>query len=182
MLYTEKVMNLVKDSVSKIEQLTGQLKELETQYKADKITGQNYRERTAELEQQITGVRNQAVQDLQNIGTAYRAQVTKASEITGAMLHEDAKLLQLDMKMTPHQFEALVEKHKNNPLMAQLLQEYSNKHEGLYAGFIPTADAKASAFDQYIGNALNTVRTPDNLTSALFLDGKYTPVHCTETE
>ena len=86
------------------------------------------------------------------------------------------------MKMTAHQFEMMVEKHKDNPLMAQLLQEYSNKHEGLYAGFLPTVDGKAAAFDDYVSAAMNTLRTPDSISAAMFQDGKYAPQFCTESE
>lgn len=182
MKYTEKAMNIVRDYFSKRDQITGQIDELTARYKAGDLAGKVYQEKKAELESELRDLYPAAAKELQGIGTAYRAQVNKTSEITGAMLHEDAKLLQLNMKMTPHQFEALVDKHKENPLMAQLLQEYSCNHEGLYAGFIPTADAKASAFDQYIGKALDTIRTPDNMVAAMFQDGHYTPVHCTESE
>ena len=182
MQYTQKVMNIVKESLSKVEQITGELQELTARYRAEEISGQDYRAQKAELDQRISAVRVDAMKVLQDTGAAYRAHVERAAEIDGSMLHEDAKLLQLDMKMSAHQFETLVEKHKGNPLMAQLLQEYSNKHEGLYAGFIPTADAKATAFDQFIANAQNTIRTPDNLPAAMFQEGRYTPVHCTESE
>lgn len=182
MQYTQKVMNIVKEALSKVELITGELQDLTDRYRAEEISGQDYRAQKAELEQRISAVRVDAMKVLQDTGAAYRSQVEKAAEIDGSMLHEDAKLLQLDMKMSARQFETLVEKHKENPLMAQLLQEYSNKHDGLYAGFIPTADAKATAFDQFIGNAQNTIRTPDGLPAAMFQEGKYTPVHCTESE
>lgn len=182
MQYTEKVMNIVKDTLSEVGKISGELQQLTARYKAEEIDGQNYRAQKAELDQRISAVRMDAMKVLQDTGAAYRAKVEKAAEIDGSMLHEDAKLLQLDMKMSAHQFETLVEKHKGNPLMAQLLQEYSSKHEGLYAGFIPTADAKATAFDQFISSAQNTIRTPDNLPAAMFQEGRYTPAYCTESE
>jgi len=182
MQYTQKVMNIVKETLSKVEQIGGELQELTARYKAEEISGQDYRAQKAELEQRISAVRVDAMKVLQDIGTSYRARVEKSAEINGSMLHEDAKLLQLDMKMSARQFESLVEKHKDNPLMAQLLQQYSNKHDGLYAGFIPTADAKVTAFEHFIGNAQNTIRTPDGLPAAMFQEGRYTPIHCTESE
>ena len=182
MKYTEKVMNIVKGALSKMEQITSQIEDLNRRFKAEEISGVDYQAQKAELEQQLNTVRFEATQQLQDIGNAYREAAEQGSEIDSTMLHDDAKLLQLDMKMTAHQFEALVEKHKDNPLMAQLLQEYSDEHEGLYVGFLPTVEAKINAFDSFVGSAQNTIRTPDSLSAAMFQDGKYTPQFCTESE
>jgi hypothetical protein len=182
MKYTEKVMNIVRNALSQMGQLSGQIEDLNNRFKAEEICGKDYQAQKEELERQKETVRMAATQQLQSVGTAYREAVKRGAELDGGMLHEDAKLLQLDMKMTPHQFEALVEKHKDNPLMAQLLQEYSEKHEGLYAGFLPTDDVKINAFDGFVNAAQNTIRTPDSFSSAMFQDGKYTPAICTESE
>ena len=182
MKYTEKVMNIVKGALSKMEQITGQIEDLNRRFKAEQITGEDHRAQKAELEKQLNTTRLEVNQQLLDTGKAYREAVEKGAEIDSTMLHDDAKLLQLDMKMTAHQFEALVEKHKDNPLMAQLLQEYSDKHEGLYAGFLPTVAAKINAFDGFVRSAQNTLRTPDRLSAAMFQEGKYTPAVCTESE
>ena len=182
MKYTDRVMNIVKDALSRMEQITVRIKELDRRFKAEEISGMDYQAQKAELEKQQEANRLDAAQKLQETGKAYRETVEQGAEIDSTMLHDDAKLLQLDMKMTAHQFEALVEKHKDNPLMAQLLQEYSDKHEGLYAGFLPTVEAKINAFDSFVGSAQNTLRTPDSLPAAMFQDGKYTPQLCTESE
>lgn len=165
-----------------MEQITGQIKELDHRFKAEEISGVDYQAQKAELEKQLNTARYEANQQLQETGKAYREAVEQGSEIDSTMLHDDAKLLQLDMKMTSHQFETLVEKHKDNPVMVQLLQKYSDKHLGLYAGFLPTVEAKINAFDSFVGSAQNTLRTPDSLSAAMFQDGKYTPQFCTESE
>ena len=175
-------MNIVKDALSRMEQITVQIKELDRRFKAEEISGVDYQAQKAELEKQLNTARYEANQKLQETGKAYREAVEQGAEIDSTMLHDDAKLLQLDMKMTAHQFEVLVEKHKGNPLMAQLLQEYSNKHEGPFAGFLPTVEAKISAFDSFVGSAQNTLRTPDSLSAAMFQDGKHIPQFCTESE
>ena len=182
MKYTDRVMNIVKDALSRMEQITVQIKELDRRFKAEEISGVDYQAQKAELEKQLNTARYEANQKLQDTGKAYREAVEQGAEIDSTMLHDDAKLLQLDMKMTAHQFETLVEKHKDNSLMAQLLQEYSNKHEGLFAGFLPTVEAKISAFDSFVGSAQNTLRTPDSLSAAMFQDGKHIPQFCTESE
>ena len=180
MKYTEKVMNIVKGALSKMEQITVRIKELDRRFKAEEISGVDYQAQKEEWEKQLNAARYEANQQLQETGKAYREAVEQGAEIDSTMLHDDAKLLQLDMKMTAHQFEALVEKHKDNPLMAQILQEYSDKHEGLYAGFLPTVEAKINAFNSFVGSAQNTLRTPDSLQAAMFQDGKYTPQFCPE--
>lgn len=182
MKYTEKVMNIVKGALSKMEQITGQIEELDRRFKAEEISGMDYRAQKVELEKQLNAARIEANQQLQDTGKAYREAVEQGAEIDSTMLHDDAKLLQLDMKMTAHQFEALAEKHKDNPLMAQLLQEYSDKHEGLYADVMPTVEAKINAFDSFVGSALNALRTPDSISAAMFQDDMYTPQFCTESE
>ena len=182
MKHTEKVMDIVKRTIGSMEQIAGQIRELEADYKAERITGAVCQEKKAELQKQRDLLRLDATQELQDIGRAYRAAVEQGTEIDGTMLHEDAKLLQLDMKMTPHQFETLVEKHKDNPLMAQLLQEYSDKHEGLYVGWLPTIEGKINAFESFVGSAANAMRTPDSMQTAFFLDGRYIPDICTESE
>lgn len=182
MKYTDRVMSIVKGALFRTEQITGRIKELDRRFKAEEISGVDYRAQKAELEKQREVARLEATQQLLDTGKAYREAVEQGAEIDSTMLHDDAKLLQLDMKMTAHQFDALVEKHKDNPLMAQLLQEYSAKHEGLYAGFLPTVEARINAFDSFVGSAQNTIRTPDSLSAVMFQEGKYTPQFCTESE
>lgn len=182
MKYTDRIMTIVNGAMSQREQIVNQMADLDAQLKAERITAAVHRENKASLEMQLEAIRMDAAQKLQEVGKAYREAVDQSTLIDSSMLHDDAKLLQLDMKMSAHQFEALVEKHKENPLMAQLLQDYSNKHEGLYAVFIPSREAKITAFDGFVGAALNTVRNPDNFAAAMFQDGKYTPTCCTESE
>ena len=122
-----------------------------------------------------------AAQKLQETGKAYRKFVEQGNQIDGSMLHDDAKLLQMDVDFTQHQFDTLVEKHKDNPLMLQLLQEYSTKRDGKY-GLVPSGASKMDAFDRYVGAALDAIRTPDSLKTAFFQEGKCSPQICTESE
>ena len=101
MKYTEKVMDIVKRTVASMEQITGQIQELEARYKADQISGVEYQEKKAELQKQRDLLRLDATQKLLETGKAYRTAVEQGTEIDGTMLHEDAKLLQLDFKNDP---------------------------------------------------------------------------------
>lgn len=182
MKYTEKVMGIVKDSLALIEQVKTEREDLKFRHENGEFTDKWFAVKNRELDSKEEELRLEASRLLQEAGKAYCAMVEKTTEIDGAMLHDDAKLLQMDLKMTPHQFEVLVEKHRENPLMSQLLREYSNKHEGLYASFAPTAADKIGAFNDFVGKAMDTVRTPDTMTAALFQDGKCIPQICLEGE
>lgn len=182
MKYTEKVMSIVNDTLSRVDRIKGQIENLKMKLKDEDISPKSYQEQSEDLKKQMESVRLEAATNLQAVGKAYNDAVVHGIEIDSTMLHDDAKLFQLDMKMTAHQFEVLVEKHKDNPLMMQLMQEYSNKHAGLYACFIPTADVKVKSFDDFIGCAMDTIRTPDSIKAGFFLDGKCTPEYCNEME
>ena len=181
MKYTDRIMHIVNSAMATRAQIVKQIEDLDAKLKAERITVAVYREEKAALEKQLEAIRMDAAQKLQDTGKAYREFVEQGNQIDSSMLHDDAKLLQLDVDFTQHQFDTLVEKHKDNPLMLQLLQEYSTKHDGKY-GLVPSGTSKINAFDGFVGAALNAVRTPDSLQSAFFQGGKYTPQICTESE
>lgn len=181
MKYTEKVMSIVNGAMSQREQIVSQIADLDAKLKAERITAAVYREEKSALEKQLETIRMDAAQKLQDTGKAYREFVEQGNQIDSSMLHDDAKLLQMDVDFTQHQFDTLVEKHKDNPLMLQLLQEYSTKRDGKY-GLVPSGASKMDAFDGFVGAALDAIRTPDSLKTAFFQEGKYTPQICTESE
>ena len=183
MKYTDRIMSIVTDALSRMEQITGQIEELDRRFKAEEIAGVDYQAQKAELLKQRDAARMEATKLLRDTGEAYREAVEKGSEIDSSMLHDDAKLLQISgLNMTDKQFAALVEKHKDNTLMIQLLQGYSERHTGLYAGSLPTVAARIAAFSGFVEAAQNTLRTPDSMQAAFFQDGRYTPQICTENE
>jgi len=181
MKYTDRIMHIVNSAMATRAQIVKQIEDLDAKLKAERITVAVYREEKAALEKQLEADRMDAAQKLQETGKAYREFVEQGNQIDSSMLHDDAKLLQMDVDFTRYQFDALVEKHKDNPLMLQLLQEYSNKRDGKY-GLVPSGTSKINAFDAFVGAAMDAIRTPDSLKAAFFLDGKYTPQICTESE
>lgn len=182
MRYTDKIMSIVKSALDKYEGIDAQVAELKGKLDREQITGKYFSEQKAELERQRGAIRTEASTAIEAARTAYCEAAMKGTEIDGSMLHDDAKLLQLDLAMTERQFTALVEKHKDNPLMAQLLRAYSDKHPGTYADYIPTADVKMSEFNGYADAANAVLRNPSSIQMGLFMDGKYTPAVCTEAE
>ncbi|MBQ8823804.1 MAG: hypothetical protein IJZ64_01065, partial [Ruminococcus sp.] len=47
-----------------------------------------------------------------------------------------------------------VQRHQDNPLMAQLLRNYQQKHEGLYSDYVPDTEQKIKDFDDLDGLSL----------------------------
>lgn len=182
MKYTDIAINAVKSAIERQKHLKAQEKVLKAEYQAENITAKEFRKQQEEIRRQLQSSNAEAQKKLNEIEKAYIQVVHKAAELDGSKIHEDAKLLQLDLKMTPQQFEALVTKHRENPLMQQLLREYSDKHDGLYADMVPSPTAKAEEFAGFIRTAVNAVRTPDCLQAAMFVEGRYTPQCCTESE
>ena len=183
MKYTEKVMNTVNGAVAKFGAVSTKTEDVEKQYLENRITGSVYSEKKEELRREREAVYFDALQQIEATKAAYSSAVERATELSGSMLHEDAALLTTPgLTLTAHQFTALVERHKENPLMVQILKDYSNSHKGLYADFIPGADEKISGFSSFCDAATNCLRSPDSMSAAFFLDGKYTPNYCTEEE
>ena len=121
-------------------------------------------------------VRAKAWESLAAINQEYRETVEKSSEVDASMLHEDAKILEIPgIELTERQFTALVEKHKENPLMMQALTGYQKSHPGLYADHLPSPENRIADFSEYVDAAVRTVNDPGSMQAAFFLDGHYVP-------
>ena len=127
MKYTEKVMDTVKDAVVKFGAVSEKAADVEKQYLENRITGSVYSEKKDELRREREAVYFDALQQIEETKAAYSSAVERATELSGSMLHEDAALLTTPgLTLTAHQFTALVERHKENPLMVQILKDYTN--------------------------------------------------------
>lgn len=183
MKFTEKVMGIVNSTLSAYGPIDQQKAEVEKLYAAGRLTGSVYAEKMQDIRREQDAIRTEALRQIAATKSAYNDAVMHGTELHGSMLHEDAALLTTPgLTLTPHQFTALVEKHLENPAMTQILKDYSNRHEGLYADFIPGPDERLSGFDGFCNAATNCLRDPSTLSAALFQDGKYTPVYCSESE
>ena len=178
MKFTEKVSNLVNLTLSSYSSINEKKAEAEKLYEMSSITGDVYAKKMQALRQSHDEIYHDALRQIETAKTAYVNSVMQGTELSGDMIGSDAALLTL----TPYQFSALVDKHLENPAMTQLLKDYSNRHEGMYADFIPGADEKISGFCGFCDAAINCLRDPSTLSAAMFLDGKYTPNYCSESE
>lgn len=176
-------MQIVNATLDQYSGIDTQLQQLRDKKNMEQITGRYYSEQAQQLENKRNALRMDAMQQIQATRTAYQTAAEQAALVDGSMLHEDAKLLSLDgLTLTPSQFDALVTKHQNNPLMCQLLKDYSTKHEGLYSTPVHTVEDKTTAFNGFTEAANSVLRNPSTIQRGFFQDGAYTPASCTEAE
>lgn len=147
MKFTEKVSNLVNLTLSSYSSINEKKAEAEKLYEMSSITGDVYAKKMQALRQSHDEIYHDALRQIETAKTAYVNSVMQGTELSGDMIGSDAALLTTPgLTLTPYQFSALVDKHLENPAMTQLLKDYSNRHEGMYADFIPGADEKFLVF------------------------------------
>ena len=177
MKYTEKVHSTVMNAVKEMQKLDKLKADAQKNFAGDRLK--------TELEtifKQREQVRQDAQATVEACRAAYKAAVEKGTELDGSMLTDDAKILSSGIVLSAHQFSALVEKHRNNPLMTGLLKQYQNKHEGLYVDFVPSADAKITEFNSFCNTARSVLYNENGMQTAFFESGRCTPGICTENE
>ncbi len=180
MKYTEKVQEIVARAVEELKACRAHSDELGEKYRREEIGGNAYREQLYQIEQKAIDIRTKWNTELEQIRQAYMATVEEGSLVDGSMLHEDAKLLEMGLTLTEWQYTKLVEKHRGNQLMTQLLRQYGERHPGLYADMPASPEIKKSEFNGYINAAKNVVSVPDTMQAALFETGTYIPSAATE--
>lgn len=183
MKFTEKVSNLVNLTLSSYSSINEKKAEAEKLYEMSSITGDVYAKKMQALRQSHDEIYHDALRQIETAKTAYVNSVMQGTELSGDMIGSDAALLTTPgLTLTPYQFSALVDKHLENPAMTQLLKDYSNRHEGMYADFIPGADEKISGFCGFCDAAINCLREPVYIVRSNVSRWKYTPNYCSESE
>lgn len=174
--YTKSVMDTVKTALAEYGKIDDELKRAKARLDAEELGAKGYADLVASLNISRAQVRTEAQQRLAEINLGFREAVEASTEVDASMLDDDAKLLQLPgLNLTARQFTALVEKHKENPLMMQLLGVYQTEHLGLYADHLPSPQNKISDFEDYVGAGVRVLDNPNSMQAAFFLDGHYTP-------
>ena len=185
MTYNEKVAHVVKTALARYAEIDSERAKAKEMFDSGEVNPHWFNETNHALNISRGVAEIEARDVLLEIAAAYKAALEKKTELSGDMLHEDANLLRTPgIKLTQHQFEALVEKHKDNPLMTQLLGAYQGEHPELHCDPVPTLDdlvsAKSSAFDKYVEAAIHTLANPEGMAES-FLSGSYTPKGAGET-
>lgn len=176
--YVKDAHEIVNRATAALEKLDTQEKNVREQLARDELGATGAEAKREEIGQQRRATVAAALSDLDTVHNAFMDALEKSQVIDGSMLHEDAQLLTLpSLELTGTQFSALAEKHKENPLMVQLLQGYQTGHPGLYSDVvIPTPENQKAAFADFLGAAKRAVREPGGMFSAFFTDGKLDPM------
>ena len=181
MKFTEKIMGIVSQAVKVYNDLTEQRRDIQRKFAEDKLSQSVYRSLLDSVNEQIDENYKYARKNIEAVRRSYKTVVEANSLVTGDMLSEDAKLLELPVELTPEQFDNLVGKHRGNPLMCNLLRLYMKNHPNKYEAYLPTTEQKIADFSGFCEAATVAVKEPDTLQAAFFLDGKYIPVSATES-
>lgn len=173
--YGRKVHEIVDAALEVVGGVDGEQKELDQKMKDGIITQKHYGETVAELQRR----KDRAVVDanlaIEKIRQQHAKAVSDWDTIDGSKLDEgDAKLLQLCDRMTAKQFQQLCTKHRENSVMLGLLADYAERHSALGLSADRPIDAKTrlTNFDTFCATASRTVKSPNTLQAALFLDGR----------
>lgn len=176
MNYTKKVMDTVTNAFAEYQKIDAELERAKARLDAEELGAKGYADLVASLNLSRAQVRTEAQRALAEIKTEYQEVMEASMEVDASMLHDDAKLLHLPgLELTTRQFSALVNKHKDNPLMMQLLGSYQSEHPGLYADHVPSPQNRLSDFDSFVGAGVRALENPNGLQAGFFLDGYYAP-------
>lgn len=180
MKYTEKIMQLVEEMATKQTENFEKENNLRHEYQNERITGVVYAERMAELKDQVNAELVKTAGEIEATRKAYAEAVKAGNIVDGSMLDKDAELLKLPIDLTSDQFNALVDRHRNNPLMCELLRDYQSKRSGKYDCYLPTPEQKISDFSKFCETASSVIKDPNSIQAGFFADGSYTPQSATE--
>lgn len=177
MNYGNAVKGVVENHIKNMDALDSQGKELEQQFRAERITGRTAAEKRQELEGKRAAAIAAAQGEVNRLHQQHDAAVDAWNALDGSKLHPDAELLKLDLPMNQTQYQQLVSKHKDNSLMLSLLAAYADRHpdEPLFADRPADEKARKAAFADYCERAIGTCRTHNTLSAALFLSGNSVP-------
>lgn len=175
--FVKDVHEIVNRATAALVKLDGQGKTVREQLARDELGATGAGEKLEEISQQRRATVAAALADLDTVHSAFTEALERAQLVDASQLHEDAQLLNLPgLELSSAQFTALVEKHKENPLMMQLLQGYQAARPGLYSDVaIPTPENQKAAFADFLGAAKRTIQEPGGMFSAFFADGKLDP-------
>lgn len=175
MKFTDAALAVVEKLVETSDRLDAEERELSEQYKRERITGKFFDEQRGEIGRRRDRARLAAQTELADLRRRYGDAAREADRLSGGQLHEDAKLLELDaLTLSVDQYAALVDRHRNNPLMAQLLRQYASRRPDFgYDVFNlpPDAARRIELFEQFIDNCATAARDVRGLHVALLLDG-----------
>ena len=172
--FVKRINTLVEETLEKLNGIEQEKREARNDFNKKRLTAEVLQEKLAELNQQIPTIRAEYTGAANVIKAEFSDAVTKFFALDGSKVHEDAKIFDYDVTLTEEQLQNLVEKHKENSFMLQLIRKYAENHNILIV--MPMGEKEyRDKFEEFLRHASYTVFNPDALTSGFFLGGHYDP-------
>ena len=173
--YGKRVHEIVDAALAVVNGADAERKLLDQKMRDGCISQKFYAETVEELQRRRDRAVCDANTEVEKIRREHEAAVTAWDALDGSKIdHDDAELLRLCDRMTAPQFQALCDKHRENSVMLKLLADYADRHAdlGLVADRPIDAKTRLSNFNAFAATASRTVKSPNTLSAALFLDGR----------
>lgn len=172
--FVKKIYDLVEETLEKLKAVDDEIKEVRTDYNKKRITAEVREEKLSELNQQIPVIRAEYTGAANEIKKQFEEAVAKFFVVDGSKVHEDAKIFDYDVNLSKEQLQDLVEKHRDNSFMLQLIRKYAEKNN-IYVDMPKGEKAYRDGFEQFLRHASYTVYNGNSLTAGIFFDGYYDP-------
>ena len=172
--FVKKIYTLVEETLEKLKTVDDEIKEVKNDYNKKRITAEVREEKISELNHQIPVIRAEYTGAANEIKKQFEEAVAKFFVVDGSKVHEDAKIFDYDVNLSKEQLQDLVEKHRDNSFMLQLIRKYAEKNN-IYVDMPLGEKAYRDGFEQFLRHASYTVYNGDSLTAGIFLDGHYDP-------
>lgn len=169
MQYGKRVKAAYMDFKEQYQSQKAKLQEIDKEFNAERLSGVVYAEKVREIEDAIAAARLSALENVKAITDEHREAVAAWNDYKPEQITQDAELLKIGVALGVERLERLAEKHKDNPLMQNLIMNKANE-ENVHIN-VPgfwMKDYRESEFASYAGRAAMSIREPESIRAGLF--------------
>jgi hypothetical protein len=177
MKYVSRAKDILKREIATLDGIEENMRKAKADYEAERITGKIFDEKNNQFKADMNAVKMDAISEVKALLAESIAELESNSVMTGDQVNGDAQIIQSGVKITPVQFNALVERNRGNEFVSTLLREYAAAHaETLGDVTLPaTVEGRIMNCEKYLRIASEAVRDPYSIRAGLVLDGKCDP-------
>ncbi len=174
--FIKQVYDLSVKAINALKAINEKRKELDKQYKADRITASVLQEERKELRENEVAVIAEYSTAINSVIPVFKEALAKYEAIDGTKVHDDAKIFnpEYNITLTKEQLQDLVKKHHDNAFMLQLIRKYCSEHK-IFIDMPLSGKDMENMFNQFISNGRYCVSNPYSLQASMFEQGRYTP-------
>lgn len=173
MKYVNRAKDILKREIAALDGINENMKKAKADYEAERITGKIFNEKNKQFNEDMNAVKMDAIGEVKALLAESVAELESNSVMTGDQVNGDAQIIQSGVKITPVQFNALVERNQGNEFISTLLREYAAAHaETLGDVTLPvTVEGRIMNCEKYLSIVNDAVRDPYTIRAGLVLDG-----------